>query len=487
MAEWATVNLYRHTFYNLVGSLAPMAVSFVTVPLYLRAIGDIRYGVLALTWLFVGYFGVFDLGLSRAAAFQLAQLADAAAQARERVFWTAVTLNLGFGLIGSVVLFAVARVAFSAGFSMPAAMRSEVLASLPWIASALPLATVSGVMVGALQGRERFGLMNAIGFVNTALTQFVPLVVAWAAGPNLSLLIAATVVARGVGVLVLFVALWRTMPLGRSVSFDRRRARQLFSYGGWIAVTNFVSPILDTMDRLLIGALLSAQAVTYYTVPYNVVTQALILPGALTTSAFPQLTRLDRDSSHKLGTQAVVVVGAVMSLVVISGIIVLPIFLRWWVGAEIAFHAAPVGMVLLLGVWMNGLAYVPYTELQARNRPDLTAKFHLIELVPFLMLLAGGVYLYGLLGAALAWSIRVGLDAVLLFGASQRMADLRAVVPGAVLAVVASLVAPSDIVSLQSLCAIAVLMVAITWAALTMKPWFEPPAWCRRELRHHPL
>jgi O-antigen/teichoic acid export membrane protein len=471
--ESPSVRLYRNTAFNLVGSLAPLAISFVTVPLYLRAIGDIRYGVLAITWLFVGYFGVFDLGLSRATTFQLAQMTEDTAQARERVFWTAVALNLFFGLLGSVVLFGVARVAFSLGFNMPETMRSEVLSSLPWIASALPLATVTGVLLGAMQGRGRFGLMNVIGAVSTALTQLVPLAVAWTAGPDLSLLIVSTVAARGVGVLILSLAVWRIMPLGHGVGFDRRRARQLFSYGGWIAVSNLLSPILVTMDRFLIGALLSAQAVTYYTIPYNLVTQVLILPSALVQSAFPQLAEMDTDRSRELGTQALAVIGAVLSVVTVSGILVLPILLRWWVGVEIALPAAPVGMVLLLGVWLNGLAFLPYTELQARDRARLTAIFHMVEVVPFLVMLAAGIYLDGLLGAAVAWSARVGLDAVLLFAATDRMAGLRAVIPGAVFVVVACWVAPSEIASARSLFAGATLAATITWAALTVRPWWS--------------
>jgi O-antigen/teichoic acid export membrane protein len=471
LARSPSAGLYRNTSYNLAGSLAPLAVAIVTVPLYLRAIGDIRYGVLAITWLFVGYFGVFDLGLSRATAFQLAQMGGARPQAREQVFWTALILNLGFGLLGGLVLVGVATVAFGAVFSIPGSMRAEVLASLPWIGASLPLATVSGVMVGALQGQQRFGMLNVIGFVNSSLTQFIPLAVAWAVGPSLGPLIAATVVASGAGVVILFVVLWRVIPLGRSVRFDRGRARLLFSYGGWVAVSNFISPIMTTMDRLLIGALLSVQAVTYYTIPYNLVTRALILPSALTTSAFPQLAKMDTDRSRELGKEAVAVVGAVMSPVVVLGILALPIFLTWWVGTDVALHSAHVGMVILLGVWINGLAYVPYAELQARNRPRLTAIFHLVEVVPFLMILAGGIHLYGLLGAAVAWSTRVGLDAVLLFRATDRMADLRSVIPGAVLAIAAFLVAPSEIVSLQSVIGLAVLAAAIVWALLTIRPW----------------
>ncbi len=469
--------LYRHTMYNLGGNLVPIAISLVTVPLYLRAIGDIRYGVLAIAWLFVGYFGVFDLGISRAATFQVAQLAGSVPAARERVFWTAAALNLLLGLIGGVVLFGVATVVFTAGFDIPATMRVEALSSVPSLAATLPLATVGAVMVGVLQGREQFGLTNVLGILNTALTQFVPLGVALVAGPDLRLLIAATVVSRGAGVVVLFVALWWTMPLGRSIGFDRSRARQLFLYGGWVAVTNFVGPILVTADRLLIGALLSAQAVTYYTIPYNLVGRVSILPAAITTSAFPRLSRMDDDGSRTLAAQMLALLGAVISLVVVAGILALPIFLQLWVGPAIALRGAPVGMVLLLGIWINSLAYVPLTELQARNRPDLVAKLHMAEVVPFLVLLAAGIHFFGLLGAAIAWTVRVGVDAILLFLVSGRIRCLRSVAPGGGLAILACFIAPYEVVSVQTLLGVALVAATTVRVTATIRLLFPERPW----------
>jgi O-antigen/teichoic acid export membrane protein len=97
-----------------------MFVSIVTVPIYLHLVGPTRYGVLSIVWLFLGYFGLFDPGLSRAATYHIARLHDAPAKERGDVFWTAMLVNAGFGIVGGLVLYAVARPLFMHVSGLPA-------------------------------------------------------------------------------------------------------------------------------------------------------------------------------------------------------------------------------------------------------------------------------------------------------------------------------------------------------------------------------
>jgi len=50
---------------NLVGLTVPMGVAVIALPRIAAAVGDSRLGFLGLTWALIGYFGLFDFGLSR--------------------------------------------------------------------------------------------------------------------------------------------------------------------------------------------------------------------------------------------------------------------------------------------------------------------------------------------------------------------------------------------------------------------------------------
>jgi O-antigen/teichoic acid export membrane protein len=446
-----------------------MFVSIVTVPIYLHLVGPTRYGVLSIVWLFLGYFGLFDPGLSRAATYHIARLHDAPAKERGDVFWTALAVNAGFGIVGGLVLYEVAVPLFMSTFKMPEAMRREVLACLPYLAMSIPVSIMSGMLGSVLQAREWFGVSNAINVFNVVLTQMVPLGVAYFHGPDLVWLIPAILLARAAGNVPIFWAVAKALPLGQGGRFNKSLLGGLFSYGGWITVSNFVGPILTTFDRMVIGSVLSAEAVAFYTVPFNLVTRISVIPGALTTSLFPKFSRKDLTEGANIANGAVVALAAVTTPLIVTGIIGLPIFMRLWVGAAFAANATPIGIIFLLGIWINGLAFVPYGFLQANNRPDLPAKLHTAELLPFLVILWFGVHYFGLIGAAWTWTLRVTIDALLLFYFTGQLRSWAKLLPCLILLVVAPFCAPDAVFSLKT--AYSLILIAISCVcALQISP-----------------
>lgn len=170
----------RHTMYNLAGAAMPIAVSLLTVPAYLAAVGDGRFGILAIVWLFLGYFGLFDLGLSLATSHHIAAAEnhDRPEAERARLFWSALFTNLGLGVLGGLLLLPLGYYYFANVIAVDAALRSEMLDALPWLALGVPMATVTGVLAGGLQGLRKFGPLNAISATGTTLFQVLPLLAA---------------------------------------------------------------------------------------------------------------------------------------------------------------------------------------------------------------------------------------------------------------------------------------------------------------------
>ena len=410
------MSIRKDTLYNLVGSVIPLAVSLITIPIYIELIGEARYGVLAIAWLLLGYFGLFDLGLGRATAQRIAALRNGAAAERAQTFWTALALNAGLGIVGGLLIWLVASYFLGNHFKIDDALRPEVQAVIPWLILALPVATLSGVLTGALQGREQFLALNRISVAGAVLFLTLPLSAAMFWGADLRILLPAVLFARVLTLVMLFQRCGQHVFWGHAATVDRVQAGRLLRFGGWVTVTSFVSPMMVILDRFIIGAMIGAKAVTYYTVPFQLAERTTIIAGALSSALFPRFTGATLEEEQRLAHEGLRALLVIMTPLVVLGILFLEPFLSWWISAEFARQSAGVGQLLLLGFWANSFAMIPYAQLQARGRPDLVAKCHLAEALPYFGLLYLGLSTVGMIGAAAAFSLRVLADFFLLAG-----------------------------------------------------------------------
>jgi O-antigen/teichoic acid export membrane protein len=404
------MSIARHTGYNLLGAAVPILVTIVTIPLYLQLIGLDRYGLLAICWTFLGFFGFLGLGMGPAITQRLATMAAATATERSQLVWTGIVVSLAMGLIGSLLVLLAAHFYFYRLSATPGGLRIEVQHAIPWLAAALPLSLASAVMAGALQGRQRFGILNLINSFNTVGTAILPLAVAYLVGPSLESLMIATVGMNFIGLAVLAFAASRFVPLLAPGRPTGQLLRSLGSYGGWMTGTALLSPVVTLVDRFLIGALVGPAAVSAYVIPYNLVSRILMLPASLSSAILPRFAASEREEEQRLQTVAITTLVALLTPLAVVATASLAPFLYLWLGQDLALAATPIGLILVGGFWVHGLAYVCSTIVMARGRPDVLMKLLLAYLIPYLVLLYVLVETMGEIGAAVAWCLKATCD-----------------------------------------------------------------------------
>jgi O-antigen/teichoic acid export membrane protein len=79
---------------------------------------------------------------------------------------------------------------------------------------------------------------------------------------------------------------------------------------------------------------------------------------------------------------------------------------------------------------VNGLAAIPFALIQGAGKPRITATLHMVELPIYLVVLFVCLHRYGITGAALAWSLRMLVDLVLLHSFARRYLAPQAAPPG---------------------------------------------------------
>jgi O-antigen/teichoic acid export membrane protein len=400
------------------GQIGPLVAAAVAIPILVRHMGAVRFGLLTIAWMIVGYFNLFDLGIGRA----LTRLvSDKIGRGREDVL--SVLVDSGLKAMFILGCFAAALLAGSARFlvsvlHVPSEFRAETLSTLYWLALSIPAVILTAGLRAVLEGYQRFDLANAIR-TPMGIWIFVGPLCVLPISHRLDHVVLTIIVGRYVAAGFYWKMVRRQVgqPLGRS-TLDRGILRELLSFGGWLTVSNIVSPIMVYMDRFFIGALIGTSIVAFYTTPYEVVFKLNILSEGLFGVLFPFMTR--RFASEGMLSSRVVqtsanVIGACMFPIVMVIVVVADAFLRAWVGPEFAEKGATVMRLLAIGMLVNGFAKVPFNALQAHGRADVTAKIHLFELPVYVTGLVLLTRAFGIRGTALAWALRMLLDASLLY------------------------------------------------------------------------
>jgi len=411
--------LARNTMVNIGGSVATLAVAFVAIPVLIGGLGTDRFGVLTLAWIVIGYSGLFDLGLGRALTRMTAEKIGAGKEDEiPALFWTALFIMFCLGLVSAVAVALISPVLTTRLLKIPEPLQAESLQAFYLLAVSIPVVICSAGLRGSLEARQRFELTNAVAVPMTALSYIGP-IVTLAFGANLVYVVGAVVASRVLAFLIYLTLNLRVDPALRRERKGVRRSmiEPMLRYGGWVTVSNVVTPLLTSIDRFVIGAFISTTAVTYYATPYEAVGKLRIVSQNLSAVFFPAFAlNLAHDDRRSVlfgrGSRFIFATLFPLALVIV---VFAEEILRLWLGEEFARNSEHVMQFITIGVVVNSLAQLAYGFVQSA-RPDLHAKLAVAELPLFLVTFVFLIREFGINGAAVAWTGRVVIDAAILYG-----------------------------------------------------------------------
>lgn len=440
LAKRITVN----TGWNLAGIVIPLVLGLATIPVFLEVMGKERFALLTIIWVLVGYFGLFDLGISRALTRAIAARLEGGRTSDEirLLIFNGVVLLLGLGLFFGLLIALAAPLLAGEFFKASQALTDEIRLSLYAVALAVPLTVMTSGLRGVMEAYQRFQAINLVRIFLGLATYAAPLAL-FPYSSRLEHVLLILLAARLVALAYLALRVAREAGGMGRWQFDGAALKELAGFGGWITVSNIIGPFMTYMDRFLLSGIIPARLLVFYTLPYEVLMRLGFLSQAFVIALFPPLTRAIATGSAEAGRLYLTASQIVLALVMpaCAGIILLhrPL-LALWVGPEFATESSLVVTLLTTGILLNALANVSMAVVHGGKRPDLAAKLHLVELPLYL----GGLYAlaitYGINGAAAAWAVRVAVDFIALSVFAGRLLErpLAAILSATALALAAA-------------------------------------------------
>jgi len=278
----------------------------------------------------------------------------------------------------------------------------------------LPVILCIASLRAGLEGAQRFDLSTALRIPSSLASVVVPAIAAsrGASLPTIMWLLFAVRLSLAV---LNAEAVRRALLQGRwALPAGLSTLREMLGYSGWVAVSAALGPALGSIDRFVVGSVVGAAGLGYYTGAAEAANRFLLIPSTVFSALLPALAHAEargaRDRSLAATRAAARQLATLLLPLCLALFTFAPEILRVWLGPAFEQQAGTALRILAVGVFLGGLAHLPLAVLYGVGRPDLPAKFHIVEVmvhVPLTFLL---VKSWGITGAALAWTLRCGAD-----------------------------------------------------------------------------
>jgi len=420
-----TTKVVKGSMWTLGGSVLPLAVSFISTPFIIRFLGAESYGVLLLVGLIPTYFSFADFGMGIASTkFASEAFGQGDKQKEAQVVWTASAIALVASLIIAVPIII---------FASPIIISLNVPEQLQWQATiALRIASVSFVL-GILGSVVNSPMLSRLRMDLNTITAAVPKILLAAVTPFILYfgggIVEAVSWAFIVGVATLAVVVYfsgRLLPEMFRAGIGRDLFRPLLKFGGAWVVAMIAAMLLVNLEKLFLTKMVSVKALAYYSVAFTFANMATMFSQAMIQSLIPAFSQLQTpekrgefDALFARGIRLNII--WLLPAVMVMFVVAKPFF-TIWAGEEFGANSTLPFYVLLIGLFFNLQATVPYISIMAVGRTDVFARLYWIELLVY----AAGAFLlinsWGIIGAALAWTLRVFFDAFIIVHFSKKYA-----------------------------------------------------------------
>ena len=418
-----TTKVVKGSFWTLLGQILPLGASLVATPFVIRFLGTEGYGLLILVGLIPSYFGFADFGMGIASTkFGSEAYATGDGDKESRVIRTAALIAAFTALPIGVVLFLFSN--FIVGlFNVPEQLLTDANLALKIASITFVVNFLNNIFNTPQLARLRMDLNTLVSTGFRLLGVVVTPVVLYLGGG----IVGAITVVMIASLLTLvghIIVSRRLLPSLLGKTIDRTMTGPLLKFGRAYAISAIAAILLGSTEKLVLARATSVKELAYYSIAFTIASMMTLFSGSMTQSLIPAFSQLQTDELRgQLGELysrciRIASVGFIPALVFVA-IIAKP-FLTFWAGPEFGIEATIPLYILLIGLVFNAIAYFPSAIVIASGRTDILAKVYWAELALYIPLVFLLVSRFGARGAAVAWSVKVIVDAVILFTIVRR-------------------------------------------------------------------
>ncbi len=401
--------LIRNTVYNFFSSIWLLVLHFFTTPYIVRFLGVDAYGIYAIVFVVIGYFGFLELGFGKATIkFISAYYAKKDYEMIEQTISSGILVYLTMGIFGFILIALLTDILVTHIFNI-----SEDL--IPTAKFVFYVSAVS-FMVNMLcsffssipRALQRFDITNKVGIIVGTIQTGVSVLILYL-GFYLKELMLFNL---GVSVLTLIIYLIiskKLLPrIKFKIAFYRSVFKEIFKFSGFVALDKVLVVLSVRINSFIIGIFQPISAVTYYVIPETISSKISFIPNSISQTSFPSFSELNtvsKDLTRELFLRSTkyIVILTIPFLIFFMGFS--EKFLFYWIGEDISLKSTLIMQILGAAYILSFWAYTSIDGARGLHRPDIPAKIQGILGFTNIVLSIILIPFFGIFGAALAMAL----------------------------------------------------------------------------------
>ncbi|MBN1126569.1 MAG: polysaccharide biosynthesis protein [Sedimentisphaerales bacterium] len=406
---------------NLCGRGWSTFLAFAVFPIYLTFLGVEAYALIGFHAVLFSLLGMLDLGLSTTLTREQARLSvceEGKSEQRDLLF----TMESVYGVIlltGSVVVVLLAK---------PIALywlKANTLSEEAVIWAIRLMGPLIGVQMyvffyhAGLLGLQKQVAVNIVSVVFGTSRCILTVLFLWLIWRNIVGFFICQVSMAIIEVITLRVLLWKILAgSAHKVAFRVTMLREAAPFAGGILGNSLTGVILVQMDKFLLSRLLPLDIFGYYVLASMGAHALWPVITAVNQAFFPKYTQLLNQGLYDTMTELHHRCNQLISFLLFPIACLVFFFsyeliLFWTHDSVTAVRSHHIFTVLIVGVVFAGLAF-PYVQvLFAAGKPHVLMWINLFSIPVFGLLFILLVSRYGAIGAAITWSVVIGVGKLL--------------------------------------------------------------------------
>ena len=405
------MRLGRNLLAGLASSVWTALVSLAVVPFYLKYLGIEAYGLIGFLVITQSLLQLLDLGLAPTINREIARY-SAVGNIRASGSLLHTLSVIYWGMAGVIALVVVAL---------------APLISRYWLrAENIPVATVNhavmlmaliiafrwpvGLYQGALMGAQRIVILSIVSSAVVTFGSLGAVGILAFVSPTVQALFFWHIGVAAVYVFVMRSMAWRVVGRTEGIRFDLDSLRQVWRFSAGMSVVTLSALVFTQLDKVILSKILSLPEFGHYMLATVVASGLYVLVTPFFNAVYPRISVLVANGEtekladvYRLSTR---LLGAVLFPIAMVLAIFSEDIVQMWIGdPDIARSVAPLITLLTIGSALHGVMHLPFALQLAYGMTRLPLIINGVLMVILAPLIVVLTFLYGGLGAAIAWLV----------------------------------------------------------------------------------